>query len=200
MAVFGPFFGPWVAIPCQRWRPCFDIFPMFSVFFGFLTTWWPCFSACFIFHIYSFLYIFTTNIAQHSTQHTQYTTTHAHTTCTPATDRDLESGLCKSNARKNRQKCLKKAKSGESLAKARFDIDGQIILLLGRSGERRIEPSGSWFPPKFPSFSGKSDWFVEPRTPCSRTFLKLQMGTIQCLLPLNPSSKWQLHVDHSWWT
>ena len=157
MAVFGPFFGPWVAIPCQRWRPCFDIFRMFSVFLDFSRlddhVFQPVLFSIFI-HFFIF---FTTNIAQHSTQHTQYTTTHAHTTCTLATDRDLESGLSESNARKNLEKCLKKAKSGESLAKARFDIDGQIILLLGRSGERRIEPSGSWFPPKFPSFSGKSD-------------------------------------------
>ena len=76
---------------------------------------------------------------------------HAHT---PATDRDLESGLSKSNTRKNPGKCLKKAKSGESLAKARGNADGQIVRLR-RSDDRPIEPSGSWFPPKFPSFSRK---------------------------------------------
>ena len=92
-----------------------------------------------------------------TTQHTTYTLTDTHThthTCTPATDRDLESGLSKSNTRKNPRKCLKKAKSGESLAKARFDMDGQIVRLR-RSDDRPIEPCGSWFPPKFPSFSRK---------------------------------------------
>ena len=49
---------------------------------------------------------------------------------------------------------MKKAKAGETLAKARFDIDGQIVRLR-QGGERLIEPERSWFPPKFPSFSGK---------------------------------------------
>ena len=38
----------------------------------------------------------------------------------------------------NREICVKKAKSGETLAKARFDIDGQIVRLR-RSG---LEDSG----------------------------------------------------------
>ena len=88
-----------------------------------------------------------------TTQHTTYTLTDTHT-CTPATDRDLESGLSKSNTRKNPGKCLKKAKSGESLAKARGNADGQIVRLR-RSDDRPIEPSGSWFPPKFLRFQGK---------------------------------------------
>ena len=87
-----------------------------------------------------------------------HTHTHARThTHTPATDHNLESGLIKSvcvNTRKNRKICLKKAKSGESLAKARFDTDGQIVRLR-RSGERLIEPSGSWLPRSFPHFSQK---------------------------------------------
>ena len=88
-------------------------------------------------------------------QHTQYTITHTHNTHnTPATDRDLESGLSKSHTRKNPGKCLKKAKSGETLARARADTDGRIVRLR-RSDDRPIEPSGSWFPPKFPSFSRK---------------------------------------------
>ena len=33
-------------------------------------------------------------------------------------------------------------------------MDGQVVRLR-RSGDRPIEPSGSWFPPKFPSFSRK---------------------------------------------
>ena len=158
MAVFGPFFSvhgwPYRA---KKGRPCFDMFPMFLVFFVYLlTTFRPCFQPVLFSIFIDFLTFFTTNIAQHSTQHTQYTTTHTHThTRTPATDRDRENGLSKSNARKNPGKCLKKAKSGESLANARFDMDGQIVRLR-RSGERPIEPSGSWFPPKFLSFSGKS--------------------------------------------
>ena len=28
--VFGPFFGPWMSISCQRWSPCFDNFPNVS--------------------------------------------------------------------------------------------------------------------------------------------------------------------------
>ena len=85
------------------------------------------------------------------TAHNIHTRTH---TCTPATDRDLESGLSKSHTRKNPGKCLKKAKSGETLARARADTDGQIVRLR-RSDDRPIEPSGSWFPPNFPSFSRK---------------------------------------------
>ena len=56
--------------------------------------------------------------------------------------------------RKNPGKCLKKAKSGETLARARADTDGQIVRLR-RSDDRPIESSGSWFPPNFPSFSRK---------------------------------------------
>ena len=143
-----------MAIPCQRWRPCFDIFPMFPVIFCIFSL--RCDHDLSLFYcpyLFTFL-IFHYKKAQHSTQHTHsqtHTLTH---TCTPATDRDLESGLCKSNARKNPRKCLKKAKSGESLAKARGNADGQIVRLR-RSDDRPIEPSGSWFPPKFPSFSRK---------------------------------------------
>ena len=99
-------------------------------------------------------FIFYYKKAQHSTQHTHsqtHTLTH---TCTPATDRDLESGLSKSHTRKNPGKCLKKAKSGETLERARADADRQIVRLR-RSDDRPIEPSGSWFPPNFPSFSMK---------------------------------------------
>ena len=94
--------------------------------------------------------------AQHRTTYTIHNHTHAHT-CTPATDRDLARGLSKSvsvNARKNPRKCLKKAKSGETLAKARGDADGQIVRLR-RSGERPMQPSSSWFPLKLLSFFRK---------------------------------------------
>ena len=132
------------------------ICPMFLVFFVYLlTTFRPCFQPV-LFSIFIYFLIFYYKYS--TTQHATYTV-HNHTrthTCTPATDRDLESGLSESNARKNLEKCLKKAKSGESLAKARFEIDGQIVRLR-QSVERRIEPSVSWFPPKFPSFSGKND-------------------------------------------
>ena len=59
---------------------------------------------------------------------------------------------------KNREICLQKAKSGETLAKARFDIDGQIVRLR-QGGERQIESYRSWFPPKFPSFPGKTNYW-----------------------------------------
>ena len=125
-----------------------------------------------------------------TTPHNIHTHNHTRTTHnTPATDRDLESGLSKSHTRKNPGKCLKKAKSGETLARARADTDGQIVRLR-RSDDRPIEPSGSWFPPKFPSFSRKkSEWLEDSGTRCSRPFLKLELGKILCLLPVNPSSK-----------
>ena len=129
-------------------------FPMFPVIFCIFSRRCDHDLSLFYFPYLLISSYFTTKKAQHSTQHTHsqtHTLTH---TCTPATDRDLESGLSKSNARKNPRKCLKKAKSGESLAKARGNADGQIVRLR-RSGDRPIEPSGSWFPQKFPSFSGK---------------------------------------------
>ena len=90
-----------------------------------------------------------------TTQHTHHTTRislcflwfsvffhntqpHTHNTHnTPATDRDLESDLSKSHTRKNPGKCLKKAKSGETVARARADTDGQIVRLR-RSDDRLI--------------------------------------------------------------
>ena len=123
----------------------------------------------------------------HNIHNTQpHTRTH---TCTPATDRDLESGLTKSNTRKNPRKSLRRAKSGETLVEARFDIDGQIVRLR-RSGEGRIEPCRSWFPPKFPSFSRKkaNDLRTRARVVLD-LFSNLKMGKIPCLLPVNPSSK-----------
>ena len=144
-----------MAISCHKRSPCFDNFPnVFRVFCVFSHGVLVMFSSRFIVHIYSFSSYFTTNTAQHSTQHTHsqtHTLTH---TCTPATDRDLESGLSKSRTRKNPGKCLKKAKSGETLERARADVDGQIVRLR-RSDDRPIEPSGNWFPPNFPSFSRK---------------------------------------------
>ena len=108
MAVFGPFFGPRMAMSCQKRRPCFDNFPVISC----------------VFHIFS-----PHNTTQHThhttrislcflwfsgfstrTQYTTYTYTHTHT-CTPATDRDLESGLSKSNTRKNPRKMPEKGKA-----------------------------------------------------------------------------------------
>ena len=104
-----------------------------------------------------YLFVFHTfTTKKHNTAHNIHNTqphTRTHT-CTPATDRDLESGLSESNTRENPRKCLKKAKSGESLAKARGNADGQIVRLR-RSDDRPIEPFWSWFPPKFPSFSRK---------------------------------------------
>ena len=144
------------------------------------------FSACFIVHVFPHILL-----QKSTTQHITYTIlnhTHAHTD-TPATDRGLESGLSESNTRKNREICLKKAKSGESLAKARGNADGQIVRLR-RSGDRPIEPSGSWFPPKFPSFSRKKSNDLRIRQHIVLDlFSNLKLGKILCLLPVNPSSK-----------
>ena len=86
----------------------------------------------------------------HSTQHT-HSQTH---TRTPATDRDHESGLSKSHTRKNHGKCLKKAMSGETLARARADADGQIVRLR-RSDDRQSNHLVAGSLPIFPRFQGK---------------------------------------------
>ena len=127
------------------------ILPMFLVFL--------CIYSRLLDHVFSlfycpYLFISLYFYYKYSTHTRTHTRTH---TCTPATDRDFESGLSESvcvNTRKNREICLKKAKSGETLAKARGDADGQIVRLR-RSDDRPIEPFWSWFPPKFPSFSRK---------------------------------------------
>ena len=69
------------------------------------------------------------------------------------------------------------------------NVDGQIVCLR-RSGDRPIEPSGSWFPPKFTSFSRKKANELRTRARVVLDlFSNLQMGKILCLLPVNPSSK-----------
>ena len=79
----------------------------------------------------------------------------------PAIDRYLARGLSKSvcvNTRKKREICLKMATSGETLAKARFDIDGanRSSAAKWRKTNRTI-----WYlvPPSFPHFQEKTnDW------------------------------------------
>ena len=110
MTNFGPFLGPWMAKSCQKRRPCFDIFPMFSVFL--------CICSRLLDHVFSLFYFPYLLISSYfyykygTIQHATYTltTTHAHTTCTPATDRDLESGLSKSHTQKNPRKMPEKGK------------------------------------------------------------------------------------------
>ncbi|XP_046665576.1 uncharacterized protein LOC124357644, partial [Homalodisca vitripennis] len=51
---------------------------------------------------------------------------------------------------KDGELCLARTKSGETLMEVRSDSDVQIVR-AGYRGERLIEPSSSWFPPKFPS-------------------------------------------------
>ena len=85
----------------------FDMFPMFLVFFVYLlTTFRPCFQpVLFSIFIESLIFYYKYNTTQHTT-YTIHNHTRAHT-CTPATDRDLESGLSKSvsvNTRKNLEK------------------------------------------------------------------------------------------------
>ena len=178
-----------MVIPCQKRDHVLIIFPIFLVFL--------CICSRLLDHVFSLFYCpylcissyFTTQ--KHNTAHNIHNTqphTRTHTD-TPATDRDLESGLSESNTRKNREICLKKAKSGESLAKARGNADGQIVRLR-RSGDRPIEPSGSWFPPKFPSFSRKKSNDLRIRQHIVLDlFSNLKLGKILCLLPVNPSSK-----------
>ena len=82
-------------------------------------------------HVFSLFYCpylcissyFTTKKAQHSTQHTQNTTTH---TCTPATDRDLESGLSTSHTRKTRENAWKRQSQGNLW-------QGLVPILTGKS-------------------------------------------------------------------
>ena len=156
--VLGPFWGPWLTISCQErshFCLCPQCFLSFCVFYH-LTTLHNTHT-----HTHTTrISLFPLGFQCFSTRTHAHTCTHTHThTHTPAIDRYLARGLRESvcvNTRKNREICLKKAKSGETLAKARFDIDGQIVRLR-RNGERRIEPSGSWFPPNFPSFPGKSE-------------------------------------------
>ena len=53
---------------------------------------------------------------------------------------------------KDGELCLNRVKPGETLVEARSDTDVQIVRhTFGYRGERLIEPSSSWFPPKFPS-------------------------------------------------
>ena len=52
---------------------------------------------------------------------------------------------------KDGELCLNRVKPGETLVEARSDTDVQIVRLIWYRGERLIEPSSSWFPPKFPS-------------------------------------------------
>ena len=52
---------------------------------------------------------------------------------------------------KDGELCLNRVKPGETLVEARSGSDVQIDRLkFGYRGERLIEPSSSWFPPKFP--------------------------------------------------
>ena len=85
-------------------------FPMFSVFFVYLlTTFRPCFQPV-LFSIFIDFLIFLLQI-WHNTARNIHTHNHTHThTCSPAIDRDLESGLSKSHTRKNQRKMPEKGK------------------------------------------------------------------------------------------
>ena len=110
----GPFSGPRMAISCQKRRPCFVNFPNVSRVFVYFsphnttqhTHHTTRISLCFLWFS---VFFHTHNTAQHT--HSQpHTRTH---TCTPATDRDLESGLSKCvsvNTRKNPRNMPEKGK------------------------------------------------------------------------------------------
>ena len=72
----------------------------------------------------------------------------------PATDQSIERGLSMSISVRTR-KMVNYACEGQSLRKLRWRL---VAILTCKSfvihvyrGERLIEPSSSWFPPKFPS-------------------------------------------------
>ena len=74
--------------------------------------------------------------------------------CALATDRDLESGLSKSASVRTR-KMVNYAREGQSQVKLWWRLVAILtcksFVKLEYRGERLIEPSSSWFPPKFPS-------------------------------------------------
>ena len=100
-----------MAISCQKKRPCFDMFPVIScVFPHFLTSQHHTTHTPDHTRFSLFLVVFSVFPHAHSTQHT-HSQTHTRThTCTPATDRDLESGLSKSNTWKNPRNMPEKGK------------------------------------------------------------------------------------------
>ena len=51
---------------------------------------------------------------------------------------------------KDGELCVIRAKPGETLVEARRVLTCKSILRVAYRGERLIEPSSSWFPPKFP--------------------------------------------------
>jgi hypothetical protein len=72
----------------------------------------------------------------------------------PATDRSTERGLSMSISVRTR-KMVNYACIGQSLRKRRWRLVAILtcksFVKYGYRGERLIEPSSSWFPPKFPS-------------------------------------------------
>jgi hypothetical protein len=72
----------------------------------------------------------------------------------PATDQSIERGLSMSISVRTR-KMVNYACEGQSLGKLRWRLAAVLtcksFVIHGYRGERLIEPSSSWFPPKFPS-------------------------------------------------
>ena len=72
----------------------------------------------------------------------------------PATDQSIVRGLSKSVEVRTR-KMVNYAWIERSLGKLRWRLVAILtcksFVILGYRGERLIEPSSSWFPPKFPS-------------------------------------------------
>ena len=144
------------------------------------------FSACFIVHIYSFPSIFTTNIA-HTHEHT-HEHTHAHLPLTvilrvvwvrasvwtrgkPA--KMPEKGKVRENSGEGSWRCWRANRSSA----AKWRQTNRTILELVPSEVSLVfkEKANDW-----------RNW--KPR--CSRPILKLEIGKILWLLPLNISSKW----------
>ena len=72
----------------------------------------------------------------------------------PTTDQSIERGLSMSISVRTR-KMVNYACEGQSLGKLRWRLVAVLtcksFVIHGYRGERLIEPSSSWFPPKFPS-------------------------------------------------
>ena len=192
MAVFGPFSGPRMAISCQKRRPCYvnvhNVSRVFCVFSHLttphnthtLTT--TRISLCFLW----FSVFFHTHTPHNIHTH-RHTRTH---TCTPATDRDLESGLSKSNARKNQRKCLKKRQSQGNPWRRLVSIWTGKSFVCGEVAKDQSNHLAAGSLRSFPHFQEKTNDLWNRKPCCSRPILKLEMGKILCLLPLNLSSKW----------
>ena len=132
---------------------CFLMFPVFFCIFSLRCDhdlslfYFPYFFiSLYVYHKYS------------TTQHTKNTIhnhTHAHT-CTPATDRDLESGLSKSNTRKNPRNMPEKMQSQENLWRRLVSISTGKSFVCGKVAKDESNPIGAGSLRSFPHSQEKA--------------------------------------------